>query len=128
MITFAGLADLSPDLLRFEVEATEAARNRWPGWPEWVATFSGLRDAVRNAAAAGGMDPWAAQEIILRHLGDVFRNARVEHGRADGSRAGEGRGRKLTPGGGYPPEYVGRRETAPSRAFFGKIGTGGVRH
>jgi hypothetical protein len=66
--TFSDLAGAQPALRRYEVEAEQAARNGWLGWPSWVAHYA---DFLRLVPVL------AERRIDLDHLIGVFRAARL---------------------------------------------------
>lgn len=84
-ITWRDLADAEPRLVVFVRSATEAGKNGWHDYPQWLADFSDFRNRIRIAAAACGVELDVALSVALDHL-------QVIHGRAlrSGSRRARG--------------------------------------
>ena len=61
--TWAELAVAEPQLIRFETEAREAARNGWQDWPAWLRTSSDFNHLFGPRATAEALRGEAAHSL-----------------------------------------------------------------
>lgn len=73
--SWESLVTASPSLARFEVEATEAAGNRFSYWLHWVRTCNDFKSAIHVAAESTGSSFGDAMRVAVNRLAAAYDSA-----------------------------------------------------